>query len=174
MKINILNQLINSKDQELTAYKPYGHLTSPKKNNKLTKVNQLLFLRIYKEVRKGLKVGNQFDVALEIIKIFQKAKLNNVFSYVEEYKSVQIYDSELEQDVLKTIINPDFISHINNSKLFYKEIGISQKSINYFYKDSRIYHLAEYIEDSSPKAIVQMRKRLLSKKINNFNNLNKK
>jgi len=133
----------------------------PHHNSALSRVNQLLFLRIFKEVKKKMKSGNQYDVAEKMKAIFHKAYEAGAIGDIDENISTRVYDEKLQQYVIK-IVKDEFYHHrILEKESFYKNIGLSQKTIWYLYRDAWPIDLARYLESASPEAIVQMRKRLL-------------
>jgi hypothetical protein len=130
---------------------------------KLNHTDRLLFLRIFKEVRKKVKRGSQFDVASKIKEIFLAAKNNGTFEYLSEteYK----YDFERELYDFKPYSAESLELRKESQKLlrdsFFKEIGLTEKSYNYLYGGYFSFNELEgYYAHATPAAIVQMKKRL--------------
>jgi hypothetical protein len=131
-------------------------------------VDKLLFLRIFKEVRKKLKRGNQFDVALEIKRIFTDANKKGTFDYLSESEFKYNFETNRKEYTPPTTEELELknLLQLKLRESFLKEIGLTIKSLNYIYGSFSFSNLAEYYAHATPAAIVQMKKR--SEKNRNF------
>ena len=138
---------------------------------KFSRNQQLLFLRIFKEVRKKLRKGNQYDVANEMKIIFKNAHESGIYNYISERKYYWEYDAISQSEVFINERDENYEEKIaiqnNKIEIFYKKIGLSGSIVNYLYGGYFIGlfdNLNLYISNTSPLAIVQMKKRLLRAK----------
>lgn len=127
--------------------------------------DKLLYLRIFKEVRKKLRKGNQFDVAMKIKSIFKEANKYGTFDYLSKYEFK--YNFETMQNEQIPLTTEELVLKKTNQlklrKIFLKEIGLTIKTMNYLYGYSSFSDLEAYYANATPEAIVQMKKRLLKK-----------
>lgn len=170
---------LNKMEKSVTLLMKYGDIHhfdyykfSPKISNfqriinirKLkTRRDILLFIRIFQEVSKKLKRRNQFIVATHIKKLFKEAKSQKLFKYISEYsdlnengQSFVLHSRRLTEEEVAAAEQIQFEKRI----VFLKEIGLNFYQLNYEYDGFYFDALAEYFENASPEAIVQMYKRL--------------
>ena len=116
--------------------------------------DEKLFLCVFYGVKKSLKRKNQIDVAIEIKKIFKVAFTSTYSSSIESFEEYQTpFDLRMEKLKLAIGVKDRTFNHY----LIYKEHNYSGAY------ERALSDLGEYLENATPAAIVQMRKRLLIK-----------
>ena len=125
--------------------------------------DKLLFLRIFKEIRKKLKSGNQFDVATQIKAIFKKANQEGIFEYISLYEYNPVTERYEDFTLLNLELDKKLQKQLELRRKFLKEIGLTEKSFKYLYGSFEFSALNDYFSYATPRAIIQMRKRLLQK-----------
>ena len=106
-----------------------------------------LFLRIFTQVRKKLKRGNQFAVIEEMKRLIE---------YEYQDKNLDSVDGE------KDIAECGLVKIIKVSRKDYHKSYGRDNYLNAY--EIALNQLANYIQNATPSAIIQMRKRLLKNK----------
>ena len=168
----ILDQLLDyptldSAKKNRVVYDSYS-LNEKSDNKKLNRTERLIFLRVFKVLKKKFRRDNQLELANKLKAIFKEADQLRVFEYFsgrELVLNIKTYTYEY-MDLPKEVVN----ANIQLTEDFLKKIGLGFISLNYYFfnYDERLniqncYALKKlkfYILDATPGAIVQMNKRL--------------
>lgn len=175
MKKFILDQLLHSPVSDSTlkesvVYDSYStYLNVKHDNKKLNRTERLIFLRVFKILKKKFRHDNQTELAIKLKAIFNEAQQLKVFEYFSGKESRFNVDTNRYEYVESS---EEFIkANFQLAESFLKKIGLSHNILNeYFfnyhddYYNIQIYHnlnnLRDYILEATPAAIVQMNKRL--------------
>jgi hypothetical protein len=142
--LKFLDQLIQKKQ----IVKSYVQVGRPKA---IHWQDEKLFLCVFYEVKKNNKRKNQFEVAIEIKRLFSIAFQYSVYS---SYESEKEYQKEINLKMANLKLAIGIKDSTFNHYLIYKNHNYSGTYYN------ALYSLNKYLENATPKAIVQMRKRL--------------
>ena len=173
MKNFILEQLLNQTESDSIrkriVYDSYSISTNVIKNNKkLNRTERLIFLRIFKILKKKSRHENQTKIALRLKFLFEEGEKLNLFIYFNG----QDYQRNNETGIFEHIDLPADVvdTFIKLSADFLKSIGLTDHYLNryidiydgnyYLSKCYELTNLKDYILEASPAAIVQMNKRL--------------
>lgn len=172
----ILEQFLNQKEKDSNqrsrqVYDSYNFSISKSDKKKLNRVERLIFLRMFKFMKKSYRRDNQIEIAFKLKVLFKEAYKMKVFDYVWDRKLIR----DFETNDFKFIDLPKEVV-MENLKLaedFLVKIGLGNvilnKYLGYSYNNNcvRLDGLKIYISDASPAAIVQMNKRLKTLKNKN-------
>lgn len=140
---------------------------------KIGKSDKRLFLKVLKQVRKSLKRGNQYIVAIEVKRLFKIAFnveywLQDEMEYIKT-DNLDIVTLETNKNNLLSVLKLNFDDYYH----YYKcgEAHYSSLGGRFYYTNDQVLEqalnrLAVYFINASPAAIVQMKKRLSTKKLN--------
>jgi hypothetical protein len=129
-----------------------------------------LFLKVFAKMRKKMRRGNQFDVALELKKHFVQAQKDNLFNDLYLFSNNQTQnpitgllvaksDHELLEEHKRHKI---LVDELHQKRcIFLDKIGFNQNFINEVFSFDDVLQL--YFQTATPAAIVQMKKRLSTK-----------
>lgn len=148
-------------DEAARSYFPSYQVGRPRK---LQIRNVKLYLKVFKQVRKSLKRGNQIDVAVEIKRLFLGSYNVEYWAQDEiEFTNAVILDEAslmINRSSLKGILKLNFWDYYGCVKSGYynnDDYYDTQAKV----LDGALFELAMYFFNASPVAMVQMRKRLL-------------
>ncbi len=157
----LLNQYDKYNEAVNRTYMPIVGVGRPRK---LQVRNVKLYLKVFRQVRKSLKRGNQIDVALEVKRLFLDSYNVEYWDRddVENTHTVTLDEVTLmaNRRNLKKILKLNFYDFYGCVKSGYynnDDYYDTQEKI----LDSALSDLAMYFFNASPVAMVQMRKRLL-------------
>ena len=167
----ILEQLLNQRElnSNLRVKQVYdAHNLSIIKtdNKKLNRVERLIFLRIFRFVKRKNKNDNLIEIALKLKLLFKEAYKMKVFDYFNDRK----LKKNIETNTFEFVELPEeaIRENFNLTEGFLVKIGLSNTSLNKYFGVGSYYsnncfmleNLKIYMLDASPAAIVQMNKRL--------------
>ena len=174
-----LEQLLNQKEKDSNqrsrqVYDSYNFSISKSTNKKLNRVERLIFLRMFKFMKKSYRRDNQIEIAFKLKVLFEEAYKLKVFDYFWDSKLIRDFETNDSKfiDLPKEVV----MKNLKLTEDFLVKIGLSNVILNKYlgYGDNvqsnncfRLDGLKIYMLDASPAAIVQMNKRLKTLKNKN-------
>ena len=157
----LINAGLTSKDHR-EVFNSYG-IESYKKVGRPSKVeieDLKLFLKVFKQVRKSLKRGNQYDVAIKVKRLFKNAFnidywLQDEVAFTQSHDLDEVAVEENRKKLLKII-------KLTDLTYYWYFCMYEQDYYDQAYNEA-LTRLAVYFFNASPAAMLQMRKRFLVK-----------